>query len=316
MLDITRLEGLGVALVTPFFPAAAGGDPLLGSGAVDLAAFERLTSRAAKGGADFLVVLGSTGEGPTVLPEERDLLIARAKKAAYGKPIVVGTGHNSTREACALARRAAESGADALLVVTPYYNKPQAGGMLRHYAAIADAAPDLPIIAYNVPGRTGLNLLPRDLDLLWSLPQVVAVKESSGNLAQIGEIARRLPAGKLLLSGDDGLALASIAAGARGLISVIGNLLPAETKALVDAAIEGRAEEARDWNRRLLPLMDALFLESNPVPIKAALSLVGLCEGAVRLPLVPASPATQEGLGRLLQEFASLALRATGEAVA
>ncbi len=306
MHPIATFEGLGVALATPFSQAPRGGNPLLGSGAVDLEAFGRLAARAIEGGADFLVVLGSTGEGPTVLSEERDILVARAREVSCGKPVVVGTGHNSTREAASLASKAQAAGADAILVVTPYYNKPQPAGLVRHFEAIAAAAPGLPIIVYNVPGRTGLNLQPKDLDLLWELPAVIAVKESSGNLAQIGEIARRLPAGKLLLSGDDGLALSSIAAGAHGLISVIGNILPRETKTLVSLALAGRLREALALNRRLLPLMDALFLESNPVPLKAALALCGLSSDAVRLPLVPASEATRERLAFLLRDFDSL----------
>jgi len=187
--------------------------------------------------------------------------------------------------------------------VTPYYNKPQPAGLEAHFRAVASAVPGLPILVYNVPGRTGLNLLPKDLARLWAIPQVVGVKESSGNLAQIGEILRTKPEGKLLFSGDDPLALPAIAMGADGLISVLGNLLPAETKALVDAALAGRRSEASQLHARLLPIIDALFLESNPAPLKAALALAGYCSSAVRLPLAPASEATRARLAELLPGF-------------
>jgi 4-hydroxy-tetrahydrodipicolinate synthase len=297
MTDLSRLRGLGVALATPFKPAGPG------AGEVDMPAFRALVSRIVAAKADFLVVLGSTGEAATVLDAERDELVAAAREAALGAPVIVGTGHNSTAQAVALALRAARSGADGILVVTPYYNKPQPAGIEAHFRAIAAAAPGLPIIVYNVPGRTGSNLLPKDLARLWAIPQVVAVKESSGNLAQIGEILRTLPEGKLLFSGDDALALPAIALGGHGLISVLGNILPAEAKALVDAALAGRRDEARRLHARLLPMMDALFLESNPAPLKTALALAGFSSDAVRLPLVPASEATRARLAELLPGF-------------
>jgi 4-hydroxy-tetrahydrodipicolinate synthase len=165
---------------------------------------------------------------------------------------------------------------------------------------VTQAAPGLPVIIYNVPGRTGLNLLPSTLALLWENPQLVAVKESSGNLAQISEIARTLPQGKTLLSGDDGLALASIAVGASGLVSVLGNVLPRQTKELVDLALAGERAAAIALHQALLPLMDALFLESNPIPTKAALALKGICGDTLRLPLVAASAATRARLAELL----------------
>jgi 4-hydroxy-tetrahydrodipicolinate synthase len=165
---------------------------------------------------------------------------------------------------------------------------------------VTQAAPGLPVIIYNVPGRTGLNVLPATLAMLWANPQLVAVKESSGNLAQIAEVARTLPAGKTLLSGDDNLALASIAVGASGLVSVLANVLPAETRRLVDLALAGKREQAIAQHQALLPFMDALFLESNPIPTKAALALKGICGDTLRLPLVAASAATRARLGELL----------------
>jgi 4-hydroxy-tetrahydrodipicolinate synthase len=284
------LSGLAVALATPF---TASGD-------VDLPAFRKLVRHLVAGGVDTLVPLGSTGEAATLLDDERDALIAACLEEASGRPVVVGTGSNATRQTAALTKRAQALGAAGALVVTPYYNKPTVDGLVAHYAAVAEAAPGLPLVAYNVPGRTGLNLTPQALGRLWENPQVVAVKESSGNLAQIGEIARTLPAGKQLLSGDDNLALASIAVGAVGLVSVLGNVLPAETARLVRAARAGQSAEAMRLHQQLLPLMDALFLESNPIPVKAALQIVGLCGDTLRLPLVAASAATRTRLAEAL----------------
>lgn len=284
------LSGLAVALATPF----------TASGEVDLPAYRKLVRHVAAGGADFLVPLGSTGEAATILDAERDAIISACLEEAGGRPVVVGTGHNATRQAAAMTKRAQALGAHGALVVTPYYNKPTPDGLVAHFAAVAEAAPGLPIVAYNVPGRTGLNVTPPVLARLWENPQVVAVKESSGNLAQIAEIVRQLPRGKVLLSGDDNLAVASIAVGASGLISVLGNALPRETAALVAAARRGDRAEALRLHQQLLPLMDALFLESNPIPLKAALRMLGLCGEGLRLPLTPAVGATRTRLAEAL----------------
>ncbi|HTX71615.1 MAG TPA: 4-hydroxy-tetrahydrodipicolinate synthase [Rectinemataceae bacterium] len=297
MKTFEQIAGLGVAVATPFI-SSVGGTPEL-----DLPGFRRLVRHIRDGAADFLVALGSTGEAATLTPEERDAVIRAAREECGSMLLVVGTGTNATASSVDFSLRAAALGADAFLVVVPYYNKPQPSGIEAHFRAVADAAPELPIVAYNVPGRTGINLTPRDLARLWTIPQVVAVKESSGNLAQIGEIARTLPEGKTLLSGDDALALPAIAVGARGLVSVVGNVLPAETKALIDAAMAGRMDEARRLHYRLLPLMDALFLETNPAPLKAALELAGIASGAVRLPLVAAGETTRARLAELLAPF-------------
>ena len=283
-------SGLGVALATPF----------LASGEVDLPAFRKLVKHVARGGADVLVVLGSTGEAATLEEPERDALIAACLEEASGKKVVVGTGSNATKQAAAWTKKALGFGAHGALVVTPYYNKPVLGGLQAHYAVVADAAPGLPLILYNVPGRTGSNVTPAMLSKLWENEAVVAVKESSGNLAQIGEIARTLPKGKQLLSGDDGLALAAMAVGAVGLISVLGNLLPFETKSLVEAARQGRMAEARRLNAQLLPLIDALFVESNPIPLKAGLKLLGLADELCRLPLTTPEAATRTRVAEAL----------------
>ena len=277
------LSGLAVALATPFTL----------TGEVDLPAFRQLVRHVVAGGVDTLVPLGTTGEASTLIDAERDALIAACLEESSGRRVIVGTGHNATRQAAAMTKRAQALGAAGALVVTPYYNKPTQEGLFRHFKAVAEAAPGFPLIAYNVPGRTGLNVTPAVLMRLWQNPQVVAVKESSGSLAQIAEVARTLPQGKTLLSGDDNLALAALAVGATGLVSVLGNVLPGETAAMIAAARRGNTLEALRLHQQLLPLMDALFVESNPIPLKAALKLLGIGEDVVRLPLMPASAATR-----------------------
>jgi 4-hydroxy-tetrahydrodipicolinate synthase len=287
MMDFS---GLAVALATPF---NSHGD-------LDLKAFRRLVQHVATGGADTLVVLGTTGEASTLDEEERDTLITACLQEARGKKVVVGTGHNATRQAAAWTKRAQALGAHGALVVTPYYNKPTTAGLVAHYSAVADAAHGLPLILYNVPGRTGLNVTPPALAKLWANSQVVAVKESSGNLPQIMEIARTLPPGKQLLCGDDNLTLPAIAAGACGLVSVLGNLLPAQAKAWVEATRRGDLREAQQLQHQLLPLIDALFMESNPIPLKAGLRLMGLAEEVLRLPLTTPEAATRQRMTEVL----------------
>lgn len=294
-----QFTGLGVALATPFTTGTeATAKPAPGGGssrkrpAVDLAAFRSLVQHVVAGGADFLVVLGSTGEAATVTEDERAALVRTARETAPDTPLVVGTGHNDTEYAVELARAAVTSGADGLLVVTPYYNKPQPAGIVAHFRAIAEELPGVPVIAYNVPGRTGSNLTPETLRELWAIREVVAVKESSGDLRQIARICQEAPADRVVLAGDDDLALAAIAVGATGLVSVCGNVAPAHTAALVNAAVADDLPRARELFGQLAPLMGALFSETNPVPLKAALACLGLATGMVRSPLVPAAPDT------------------------
>ncbi len=288
------IEGLAVALATPFTP----------SGTIDLPAFRRLVRHVVAGGVDVLVPLGSTGEAATLREAERDALLVACVEEAGGKPVLAGTGSNATAQAAAWTARAQELGASAALVVTPYYNKPTTGGLVAHYEAVAAAAPGLPIVVYNVPGRTGSNLTPAQLARLWEHPQIVAVKESSGSLTQIGQILAELPPGKRLLSGDDNLALATIAQGGAGLVSVTGNLLPAPMAALVAHARAGRMDEARALHVALLPVMDALFAESNPIPLKAGLALLGLSGDGLRLPLTTPLPASRARLAAALIDAA------------
>ncbi|MEM8932343.1 MAG: 4-hydroxy-tetrahydrodipicolinate synthase [Acidobacteriota bacterium] len=294
-------EGLWVALATPF---DADGD-------FDEPAYRRLIRHVVDGGVQGLLALGSTGEAATLNDAERDRVVATCldEVATLGVdvPVLVGTGSNATPRAIAWTRRAAALGAQGALVVTPFYNKPNPDGMVAHYSAVAEAAPELPLVIYNVPGRTGTNLGPELLDRLWQLPTAVALKESSGNLGQIDAIVRHLPAGKIVLSGDDPYALPSIALGAQGLVSVMANLVPAETRALVDAALDSRFDVARHHHLRLSPLMEALFVESNPVPLKAALHLRGLTSDIVRAPLATASTETRRRVYAVLAELERVA---------
>ena len=284
-------SGLCVALATPFTTSQE----------LDLPAYRRLVKHLVDGGVDGLWVLGTTGEAATVNDAERDLLITATLEESQGRQVIVGTGSNDTRKTMATTRRAQELGAHGALVITPYYNKPMPSGIVAHFQAVADAAPGLPLVVYNVPGRTGINLAPATLAQLWEIPQVVALKESTGNLAQISEILANLPQGKAFLSGDDYLALATIAMGGSGLVSVIGNALPRQTKTLVDLALAGKRAEAAALHAKLYPLMDALFMESNPIPIKALLAQLGLCTDMMRLPLLPAQASTHARLAELLK---------------
>lgn len=301
----TPFTGLGVALATPFL----AGTDAVGTGRkpqVDHPAFARLVEHvlADGNGVDHLVVLGSTGEAATVDDVERHALVRQAVEiaAASGRdvPVVVGVGHNDTERTCELAAQAAAAGADGLLVVTPYYNKPQVSGLVAHYRAVAAAATGLPVMAYNVPGRTGLNITPEAMQALWTVDQVVAVKESSGDIRQIARLCQEAPVGRAVLAGDDDVALAAIAVGAVGLVSVVANVAPVETARLVHAATAGDLVTARETSALLAPLMAAMFVESNPVPVKAALACLGISTATVRPPLATAEPATWTAVQRAL----------------
>ncbi|HVP15665.1 MAG TPA: 4-hydroxy-tetrahydrodipicolinate synthase [Terriglobales bacterium] len=276
-------EGLSVAMVTPFR-----------DGAVDLAAADRLVDFLLEGGVECLVVSGSTGEAATCSVEERRKLWKLVKERVRGRiPVVAGTGTNSTSDTIALTRMAEELGLDGALVVTPYYNKPTPKGQIAHFSAVAKGT-KLPLILYNVPGRTATNTLPETLEQLHDLPNVVAVKESSGSLDQASAIRARTRL--TLLCGDDSLTLPMMAVGAAGVVSVAGNAAPREMRSLCDAARAGRVADAEAIHRRLLPLFRALFVESNPGPVKFLLSAMGLVENQLRLPLVPVEPSSEKAI--------------------
>jgi 4-hydroxy-tetrahydrodipicolinate synthase len=288
---IVAPKGLGVALATPFHA----------DGSLDTGALAKLVAHVVEGGADFLVALGSTGEAAMLDEAERDQVITTVRERAPRTPLLVGTGASSTAQASAWTRRARQLGAQGALVVVPPYVKPSPAGMIAHFEAVADAAPELAIVLYNVPSRAGVNMPPATVMSLWQLPNVVAIKESAGDLQQVGRLCAELPPGKVVLAGDDALALPTIALGGQGLVSVAGNAVPAAMRELIAAARSGNSQVARKLHNKLLPLFDAMFVEPNPVPVKAALSVLGIAEPTVRLPLLPASAATRERLAAALR---------------
>jgi 4-hydroxy-tetrahydrodipicolinate synthase len=265
-------------------------------GGVDLDAFADHVEFALESGVDFLVPCGTTGESATLTPVEQEAVIRRCVAAAAGRvPVLAGAGSNDTRVATELARNAARAGADGVLVVTPYYNKPGFDGLVLHYRSVAQAG--LPIILYNVPGRTGSNVGPElVLGIAGKVPEVVGVKESSGDLDPIMTLVQSAPDGFQVLSGDDHLGMAAACLGAQGLISVVANEAPGPTAELWRRVVAGRLAEARELHYRLLPLMRANFVESNPGPVKAALALLGRMRDHARPPLAPVRPETREVL--------------------
>ncbi|MCG6923992.1 MAG: 4-hydroxy-tetrahydrodipicolinate synthase [Acidobacteria bacterium] len=292
----TPLTGCGTALVTPFDS----------SGAVDEAAVQRLARRQIDAGIHFLVPCGTTGETPTLSAAERRRVVELVVEEARGQvPVLAGAGGYDTAGVVEAAKSMHAAGASALLSVTPYYNKPTPEGLFRHYSAIAEATP-LPIVVYNVPGRTGCNVTPKTLERLATIPTVAAVKEASGNMNQISEVCRTVPPDFIVLSGDDAMTLPAMAVGARGLISVASNEAPAEMAQLVEAAEKGDYTDARGRHQRLLPLLSANFLESNPIPVKAAMALMGLLEESFRLPMVPPKPETRQQLAEVLGDLGLL----------
>ncbi|GHT15868.1 4-hydroxy-tetrahydrodipicolinate synthase [Bacteroidia bacterium] len=287
-----KLQGTGVALITPF-------DKQQG---IDAAALERLVQHLTQGGVDYLVALGTTAEPPTLSQSEKSEILAQIKRYNTARlPLVVGIGGNSTADVTAQIGQTDFDGVDALLSITPYYNKPPQQGLYEHYKAIAAASP-VPVILYNVPSRTGVNLLPETvLRLAKEVPNIAAIKEASGNVAQVAAILRGKPADFAVISGDDGLTVPLISLGAQGLISVVGNAFPAATSAMVKAALQGDFATAAQWQLTLLPITEACFAEGNPVGVKAALSVLGLVQNYLRLPLVPASPALIERIKQCVQ---------------
>jgi 4-hydroxy-tetrahydrodipicolinate synthase len=263
-------------------------------GGIDLEATAQLIDFLIEGGVEGLVVSGSTGEAATCTVDERRSLWRFTRERVRSRvPVIAGSGTNNTAESIVLTRMAEELGLDGAMIVTPYYNKPTPRGQIEHWGAVARST-KLPLVIYNVPGRTATNTLPETLEKLHDLPNVVAVKEASGSLDQASAIRARTRL--TLLSGDDSLTLPMIAAGATGVVSVAGNVAPAEMRELCDHARAGRMEQARALHLRLLPLFKALFLESNPGPVKSLLSVMGLVENELRLPLVPVEPATAHAI--------------------
>lgn len=282
-------SGVFTALVTPFQD----------DGTLDEAGLRRLVKRQIAGGVAGLVPCGTTGEAVTLDPEEHERVVAIAVEEARGAArrvrVIAGCGSNDTRKSRDLAERCRRAGADALLVVTPYYNKPTPKGLVAHFLAVADAG-RLPLIPYNVPGRTGVNMQPETVLELATDPRIVAVKEASGSLDQACEILRGRPDGFSVLSGEDSLAIPMIACGADGVIAVVSNEAPDLYVEAIGAALAGSRARASELQARLFPLMKANFRESNPIPVKWALERLSLIGGALRLPLVPLSPVHRAAL--------------------
>jgi len=288
--------GCGTAIVTPF----------RADGSVDEAALKALVNWQIDSGIDFIVACGSTGEAATLDEEEWLLAVGAVIEAAAGRvPVWAGCTHNSTRTLLRNASRLKGlRGVDAVLSANPYYNKPSQEGQYQHFLALAKAVDPLPVVLYNVPGRTAVNLDPETVvRLAEAAPNIQAVKEASGKLPQIAQLAHTLPSGFRVFSGDDNLALAAIGVGAHGLISVASNEIPAEVGRMVRAALNNNWAEARELDRHWSRLFEANFWESNPGPVKTVLALMGRCTGYVRLPLVPPTAATRARLERLVSEL-------------
>ena len=285
-------EGCATALITPF----RGGE-------VDYPALDALVDRQIEAGIDALVAAGTTGEPATMTWEEHLNVIRRVVEVANHRvPVIAGTGSNSTREAVHAAHMSEEFGADAQLVVTPYYNKTSQEGLVAHFNAVADAA-TLPVIVYNVPSRTGINIGPWALEQICRHPKVVAVKEASSDVGQALDKLRLVGDNAVFYSGNDDLIVPTMACGFRGVISVLANLMPAETVEMAHAALDGDFAKAAGLQMKLLPLINALFCETSPIPVKAAMARMGWCDEELRLPLVPMQPKNREKMFALMDEL-------------
>jgi 4-hydroxy-tetrahydrodipicolinate synthase len=292
----TPFTGVGTALVTPFRR----------DGSLDEAAIRRLARRQIDGGVHFLSPVGTTGEAPTLSHREKLRVIELVVEEADGQvPVLAGAGGYNTREVIEFARDVAGTGANGLLSVTPYYNKPTPEGLYQHFKAIAESTP-LPIVVYNVPGRTGVNVEVATLVRLAAIPNIVGVKEASGNVTQMCEICRAVPPDFIVLSGDDALTLPLMAVGGRGIISVASNEIPAEMVQMVEAAERNDFAAARRIHARILPLMLINFIEANPIPVKAAMAAMGLLEEVYRLPMVSPQPVSREKIVNVLRELGML----------
>ena len=285
-------KGMATALVTPM--TAHG---------VDYEALGRLIDFQLENGINALVSVGTTGESATLSPQERkDVISFTIDRVAGRVPVIAGTGTNNTAHAIDFSVSADKAGADALLVVTPYYNKATQKGLIAHFTAIADKV-SKPIILYNVPSRTGCNLLPATVAELAKHPNIAAIKEASGNMSQVVDLIARCGDDITVYSGEDGLTVPILSMGGMGTISVLSNVVPKEAVAMTDAFFAGRIQEAAQWQCRLLPLVDCLFSEVNPIPAKAALSAMGFGEEHLRLPLTPMEPENREKLFAQLRKL-------------
>lgn len=304
-MKLDWMRGCATALVTPF----------KADGAIDEVRLRALVERQIQGGVKLLVPCGTTGESATMTEDEDQRVIAITVEVARGRArVIAGTGSNSTAAAIEYSKRARDLGADAMLQVAPWYNKPTQEGLYAHFRAIAEAMPETPIMLYNVPGRTSSNIAAQTvLRLAGDCENIVAVKEASGNLSQIMEILRGRPANFCVLSGDDAVTLPLIALGAEGIVSVASNEIPDLMSRMTELALDGNWTEARALHYRLLPLMEINFIESSPGPVKAAMAMMGLLEENFRLPLVPIQ---EQSRARVRQVIADLGLLETVHATA
>jgi 4-hydroxy-tetrahydrodipicolinate synthase len=295
----TPFTGVGTALVTPFAK----------SGAVDEAGVRRLARRQIDEGVHFLVPCGTTGESPTLSEAERTRVVEICAEESGGRvPILAGAGGYDTREVIHSAQLMERAGANGLLSVTPYYNKPTPDGLFQHFTAIAESTP-LPIVLYNVPGRTGCNIDPATLGRLSRIPNVIGVKEASGNMQQACEYVKAVPPDFLVLSGEDAITVPMMSIGGRGVICVISNEVPREIAMMVEAAERGDYATARRMHEDLLPLMLVNFCESNPIPVKAAMAAMGLIDEVYRLPMVPPRAESRTKIMNVLAERGLLSTR-------
>ena len=284
------IRGCGTALVTPFAQ----------DGTVDVEALRRLVDFQVREGIDFLVPCGTTGETPTLEHEEYvGVIRVVVEEAARKVPIIAGVGGNNTKKACWLAQEVQGLGVQGILSVAPYYNKPTQEGLYQHFKAIAEAT-KLPVVLYNVPGRTSSNIEPTTVARLAEIPNIAGIKEASGSITQQMEVLHSVPAGFRVLSGDDSFTFPLMALGGVGIISVVSNEIPRQMTRLAHLLLEGKYDEARKLHFQLLPLMQANFIETNPIPVKAALAMMGMIEEVYRLPLVPMKPENRARLEKAL----------------
>jgi 4-hydroxy-tetrahydrodipicolinate synthase len=284
-----------VAMVTPFR-----------DGKVDEAKIRELVEFHVKHGTDAIVPCGTTGESPTLSHAEHKRVVEVTIQAAAGRlPVIAGTGSNATAEAIDLTQHAKKAGADGVLMVCPYYNKPTQPGLIAHYQAVA-AAVDIPIIMYNIPGRTGVNMLPETVAKLAQVPNIVGIKEASGSLEQMTEVISLCGDRITVLSGDDTLTLPLMAVGGRGVISVIANICPKEVAEITRASLNGDWKRAKEIHLRLFPLCKAMFYETNPIPVKTAMQILGRLNGELRLPLCTMSPSNRDKLEKALKAYGLL----------
>jgi 4-hydroxy-tetrahydrodipicolinate synthase len=293
-----ELKGCITAIITPF-------DKKL---QIDYDGLEEIIEFQIKNGISGITPLGTTGESPTITDEERTRIIKTAIKKADGRvPVIPGTGSYSTEHTIKYTKEAEELGADAVLIVTPYYNKPSQEGIYRHFEAISKAT-DIPIIAYNIAGRTGVNIETTTLLRMSSLNNIIGVKEASGNISQISDVIDQLPKGFTVLSGDDNITLPLMALGGKGVISVVGNLLPGRLSEMVRSALAGNMKKATQIHYKLMPIFKGAFIDSNPIPIKTAMRLSGMPSGGFRLPLCNMTEQKEEKLRLILSKYNELKL--------